>query len=540
MNKSKSILALLLALVVALCTLTACSSTQTPSTSESAAPTQSAGADEGADAGETDGQETAGGSGLTRPTTNGQEENSFTVALTDQITTLDPELFMKQVEDNVIVNVYDPLFYLDNDGNIVCALAESYVENEDGSVDVTLRSGVKFHSGDTLVAQDVAYTLSRCTNSPLCSALVGAMEVTVTDDTHLTLSFPGAGAGAGFHELMPYIQGMCIVNESYCETIISDPNEDLGLNVDGTGSYMLESVSDNGDVTLTRFADAWAPATIETIYLKYITGSQETAFEAGDLDYAMYGATNYEIIKEYDNVLTQEQVLNNVVFLILNCVEGQPTADQNVRDAIAHCLSIEDIAAIASSDAGTPAYNIATPLVEYYADVAEHVTVDVEAANALMTEAGYSESNPLPIRLIVVSSYPDWVSACEVVKEMLEQSYFSVTIEQVADTSRYFIQDFDIAMLSVGLTTQFNSYAQLYDDSTGLNLAGANDADVQAAFAAMTDEATTQAAMKAATESRAYIPIYYPTTFFAFDANVNPGPYYTQFSAFMYRDFSWK
>ena len=56
----------------------------------------------------------------------------------------------------------------------------------------------------------------------------------------------------------------------------------------------------------------------------------------------------------------------------------------------------------------------------------------------------------------------------------------------------------------------------------------------------MTDEATTQAAMKAATESRAYIPIYYPTTFFAFDANVNPGPYYTQFSAFMYRDFSWK
>ena len=534
MNTSKSILALILALAVALCTLTACSSAQAPGTSESTAPAQSAGADAGA------GQETTGGSGQTRPTTNGQAENSLTVALTEPVATLDPQLLLKQVEYNVIVNLYDPLFYLDNDGNIVCALAESYVENEDGTVDVTLRSGVKFHSGDTLVAQDVAYTLSRCTNSPLCSSLVGAMEVTVTDDTHLTLSFPGAGAGAGFHELMPYIQGMCIVNASYCETIISDPNEDLGLNVDGTGSYMLESVSDNGDVTLTRFADAWAPATIETIYLKYITGSQETAFEAGDLDYAMYGATNYEIIKEYDNVLTQEQVLNNVVFLILNCVEGQPTADQNVRDAIAHCLSIEDIAAIASSDAGTPAYNIATPLVEYYADVAEHVTVDVEAANALMTEAGYSESNPLPIRLIVVSSYPDWVSACEVIKEQLEQSYFSVTIEQVADTSRYFIQDFDIAMLSVGLTTQFNSYAQLYDDSTGLNLAGANDADVQAAFAAMTDEATTQAAMKAATESRAYIPIYYPTTFFAFDANVNPGPYYTQFSAFMYRDFSWK
>ena len=534
MNTSKSILALILALAVALCTLTACSSAQAPGTSESTAPAQSAGADAGA------GQETTGGSGQTRPTTNGQAENSLTVALTDQITTLDPELFMKQVEDNVIVNVYDPLFYLDNDGNIVCALAESYVENEDGSVDVTLRSGVKFHSGDTLVAQDVAYTLSRCTNSPLCSALVGAMEVTVTDDTHLTLSFPGADAGAGFHELMPYIQSMCIVNASYCETVISDPNADMGLNVDGTGSYKLESVAENGDVTLTRFADSWAPASIETIYLKYITGSQETAFEAGDLDYAVYGATNYAIIQGFDNVQTQEQVLNGIVYLINNCVEGQPLSDKRVRDAAAHCLNIEDIAAIASSGAGTPAYNIATPLVEYYADVCEHVTVDVEAANALMTEAGYSASNPLELTLVVLSAYPDWVAASEILKAQLEQSYFVINIEQLPDSSRIFIQDFDLALTGMGLTTQFTSYAQLFDLETGLNLSGINDPQIQAVFDAITDEASAQAAMKTATESRAYIPLFYNTTFLAYDADVNAGPFYTQFSAFMYRDFSWK
>ena len=154
---------------------------------------------------------------------------------------------------------------------------------------------------------------------------------------------------------------MCIVNESYCETIISDPNEDLGLNVDGTGSYMLESVSDNGDVTLTRFADAWAPATIETIYLKYITGSQETAFEAGDLDYAMYGATNYEIIKEYDNVLTQEQVLNGIVYLINNCVEGQPcrTSACATRPPLPEHRGHRGHR---QQRRRHPAYNIATPL----------------------------------------------------------------------------------------------------------------------------------------------------------------------------------
>ena len=160
--KKKSILALVLALMLTLCTLTACSQSTTPS--ESAAPGESQAAD-----GETqEAQEpTAGASGKTRPTTNGKADNSLTVAISDPITTLDPELFKKQSEDNIIINVYDPLFYLDNDGNIVNALAEEYTVNDDGSVDVTLRAA-KFHSGDDLKAEDVAYTLSHCTHSPLC------------------------------------------------------------------------------------------------------------------------------------------------------------------------------------------------------------------------------------------------------------------------------------------------------------------------------------------------------------------------------------
>ena len=98
--KKKSILALVLALMLTLCTLTACSQSTTPS--ESAAPGESQAAD-----GETqEAQEpTAGASGKTRPTTNGKADNSLTVAISDPITTLDPELFKKQSEDNIIIGV---------------------------------------------------------------------------------------------------------------------------------------------------------------------------------------------------------------------------------------------------------------------------------------------------------------------------------------------------------------------------------------------------------------------------------------------------
>ena len=66
------------------------------------------------------------------------------------------------------------------------------------------------------------------------------------------------------------------------------------------------------------------------------------------------------------------------------------------------------------------------------------------------------------------------------------------------------------------------------------------DESVTAAFAAMTDEATTQAAMQAATASNAYIPLFYNTYFYAFDSDLNYGPFYNEISGFLYRDFSWK
>lgn len=94
--------------------------------------------------------------------------------------------------------------------------------------------------------------------------------------------------------------------------------------------------------------------------------------------------------------------------------------------------------------------------------------MDVEKANALMTEAGYSESNKLPLTLIVSSSRTDWVSACEVLKEELEQSYFTVNIEEISDTARFDNHDFDLGMIGIGLTSQFRSYEALFNLDTGL------------------------------------------------------------------------
>ena len=466
-----------------------------------------------------------------------KEENAFSTGLIEAPVTIDPHLFALQVEDEIILQAYEPLVFTENDGSISDILAESHTVNEDGSVDFVLKEGIKYHSGDTVKAEDVEYTLSRIENSPMLAPLYGMIEMETQDDLHFTWNFPYAEQGASFEALMPYLDILLILNKSWAEERLESPTDSLGMEEDGTGAYYFDSIADNGDVTLKRFADYHGEAGFDTIYMKVITGDTEMAFESGDLDMSMYKKSTYDVVAEYDNVQAKAYPANNVGFIANNCSEGKPTADIRVRQAIAYAVDREVLAQVSTDDGGEVAYNLANPLVTYYADVADHFDMDLDLANELMTEAGYSDSNRAELTLIVLGTQTEWVSACEILKEMLEQSYFTVTIEQVADTSRYMTGDFDLGFLSIGLTTDFGSYLTLFTD---LNLAVYDGQDVLDAFAAVKDEASTQEAMKVVTESLAYMPVFYPYAFYIFDSDLNVGDWYASLSGFLFKDFSWK
>ena len=491
---------------------------------------------ETADTGAASAEQTAS-SAKTRTSGSSRAENSLNIGISTAPNTLDPALFALQVEDEIIMQVYEPLVMTMNDGNIEPVLAESFTVNDDNSVDFVLKEGVKYHSGDTLKAEDVEYSLSRIENSAILAPVYGMIETEIQDDLHFTWTFPYADQGVTFYALMPYLDAFCILNKSWADERLSSPTDQIGLEEDGTGAFCFESIADNGDVTLKRFADYHGEVSLDTVNLKIITGDEEMAFESGDLDMARYNKSTFDVVSAYANVHPESYPVNSVGFMIMNCAEGKPTADLRVRQAIAYALDREVIASVASDDGGEVAYNLASPMVDYWADVADHFDQDVDKATSLLTEAGYSESNKVPLTLIVMGAYTEWISACEVIKEQLEQTYFTVNIEQTPDTDRYFTGDFDLGFLAIGLTTSFTSYQTMFSD---LNLALYESSDVQDAFAAIKDEATTQAAMKTVTESLAYLPLFYPYAFYIFDDQLNIGELYSTFSGFLYKDFSWK
>jgi len=527
---AKKILSIALAMAMVL-SMAACGGKTQPAAS---------GAPAASDAPAASGSAPAASAGKTRATTNGKAENSLTISYTRMIECLDPQLFTMDYEDRTLTQCYETLFRISPTGEIVLVLAESMTANEDGSYTFVLRDGVKFHSGDILKTEDIEYALSRIENSAICSPLYGNVEISVADDRTFTISFPNAAAGQTFDALSFYLGYLYIPNKSFYEQHISDPNENIKFNEDGTGPYVFASQAVNGDIVLERFEEYWGETSLDTINIKMITGSEEMAFESGDIDFAPYTPSNFKLIREYSNVYPHEQLEDRTTYFFPNCVEGTPTNDIRVREAIVRCMDREVLADVMSDGAGVPAYSIFTPFVKDFADNADHFEMDLDKANSLMADAGYSESNKLAIEIITLNTNVNWVAACEVLKEMLEQSYFTVSITEVPDMTRYYAYDFDIAVISIGLPATTNAYSCLFDMDTGLDLAGIVDDALLASFADTVDPAKAQAVQKAATETLAYIPIFYNASFYAFDDQLNVGTYNANAGGWNYKEFSWK
>src|SRR5262245_4595851 len=92
---------------------------------------------------------------------------------------------------SVRLNVFDSLVDRDFEGKIVPALAESWTVVDDTTIDFKLRSGVQFHNGMPLTAEDVKasmdHVLDENIKSPSRSVFVAVKEMQVTGPMALRL-----------------------------------------------------------------------------------------------------------------------------------------------------------------------------------------------------------------------------------------------------------------------------------------------------------------------------------------------------------------
>ena len=353
---------------------------------------------------------------------NPVEDGTIRVGISQDIDSLDPHLAASAGTREVLFNMYEGLVKPNVDGELIPAVAEDYQISDDALIyTFTLRTGVTFHNGAAVTAEDVKYSIDRCADTTNGAPLVSAFSI---------------------------IESVNILDEQTVEIVLSEPNTeflaflttaivpadstDLNATPVGTGPFKFGSRMPGQNVVLERFDDYWGEkAQLNKVEFRVIADAAMvvTNLNGGSIDMAMR-LTPGQAAELNDNFYIEEGTMNLVQALYLNNA-APPLNDERVRQALNYAINPDEIIDIVGDGKGVRVGSSMYPgLKEYFDPVfAEYYTQDFAKAKELLAEAGYPDGFDLEIT--VTGADQPHVDAAQVIVEQLRNINVNATIQLV-------------------------------------------------------------------------------------------------------------
>ena len=320
----------------------------------------------------------------------------LTVALTADAVHMDPQAGEELSSNIMFYHLYDPLVRRTADLEFVPGLAESWELADDVTWRFKLREGVKFHDGSELKASDVVFTLDRLKASLMANLAANIESFRAIDDYTVEIVTPKPYAA-----LPNDLAAVLILNEAH----VKAAGDALDREPMGTGPYKLREWVKEDHVTLDAFEDYYqGPPEIDTVTFRPITNpsTRTAALLTGEVDVVqdlpVRDVARVEAQEGFE-VLARPSLLNLVLALDMRpespTIEGpNPMVDRRVREAIARAIDVDAIKTAIMNDFSTPsAQYVPESHVGHLdgADFQQMYPYDVEAAEALMAEAGHAD-----------------------------------------------------------------------------------------------------------------------------------------------------
>jgi peptide/nickel transport system substrate-binding protein len=232
-------------------------------------------------------------------------KNTFVMAKDfSDIITLDPAEVFELSGGEIIANIYDRLmmFEPENLTKLVGGVAESYEVSGDGkSITFKIRPGLKFHSGNPVTAQDVAYSLQRVVKLNKTPAFIVTQFgwnkdnvdelVQVVDDNHVKVTIT--------EEFSPVLvlnalsAGIASIVDKKL-VMEHEKDGDMGYewlksNSAGSGAFVLKSWKANEVITMDAFPGyRHGEPAMKRVIVRHVAepSAQRLLLEKGDVDMA--------------------------------------------------------------------------------------------------------------------------------------------------------------------------------------------------------------------------------------------------------------
>lgn len=274
---------------------------------------------------------------------------TLTIGVSQTFKDLDPRVSNSAYDAYVYGEVFDDLIGMDPDTlKPIPHIAKSWDVAEDGSsTTFYLNEGIKFHNGEDLTAEDVAYTFNWIINpdngSPNASEYTWLQEVVVIDD--YTVKFINKP------DWTPFCPGL--VSES-AAIVPKDTCEEMGpeafnLAPIGSGPYKFVEWKPGDHITLERNEDYWLvyPNLDKVIYRPIPTlATMMLELEAGGIDIAdNMPAQDVARFRAMEGVEVEQVPSLSYFYIAFNCSHA-PSSDVRFRKAC--YMSIDMDAAVFS------------------------------------------------------------------------------------------------------------------------------------------------------------------------------------------------
>ncbi|WP_423206223.1 ABC transporter substrate-binding protein [Paracoccus yeei] len=338
---------------------------------------------------------------------------TLTIGLSTEPTAIDPHWHLVSQNNALAQHIFDRVAHGKPDMTVGPGLAERWKALDELTWEFTLRDGVRFHNGDPLTIEDIAFTLERAQNVPgaifnMRSYLQDKVLEKVSDRVFLIRTpIPNP-------VVADELSTCAIVSKAAAGTATTD-DYNSGKAAIGTGPYKLVEADLTSRIVLARNEDYWGekPSFTQVVIRPIpVGGSRIAALRARDVDLIdKVPPADVKGLEALSDVALARGTPNRCIFLTMDqsravspFVRGKDGGeipnvlrDHRVREAMNLAIDRKAICDRILGGNGIPARQLVPDTIFGASPDLVLPAVDLDRAKALLAEAGLPDGFSLTL-----------------------------------------------------------------------------------------------------------------------------------------------